>query len=45
MNIIYFAVNNEVSNKSDYLPNPHELLPWRFNVTFFEDNVAASVEE
>ena len=34
MKIIYFAVNNEGSNKSDYFPNPQELLPWRFNVTF-----------
>src|SRR4029434_6266321 len=34
VNIIYFAVNNEGSNKSDYFPNPRELLPWRFNITF-----------
>src|SRR4029434_3322424 len=32
--IIYFAVNNEGSNKYDYLPNPRELLPWRFNIPF-----------
>src|SRR4029434_6035152 len=31
MTIIYLAVNNEGSNKSDYFPNPRELLPWRFN--------------
>ena len=31
MKIIYFAVNNEGSNKSDYFPNPRELLLWRFN--------------
>jgi len=28
---IYFAVNNEGSNTSDYFPNPRELLLWRFN--------------
>ena len=33
--IIYFAVNNEGSNKSDYFPN----VP-NFNVTFlFEDTI------
>ena len=31
-NIIYFAVNKEGSNKSDYFPNPQERFPWRFNV-------------
>ena len=30
--IIYFAVNNEGSNKSDYFPNPRELFPRRFKV-------------
>ena len=46
MKIIYFAVNNEGSNKSDYFPNPWGLLPWRFTIYFlFKDKVAASVEE